>query len=157
MPHWTTFAEYFVYMTLNPNFTEPGAKMCSEFTTWAIIYSLHRQCSHVDILFIGCSKLVKMTFGACTEENVYSVHKNYGNSNPCVNFTTSVSIIHHFIDTVNRKYHFPSPYQISDTFVKYLGSYGHWHDWRLNSKKCTSSVWIEIDIFLCDMEFRLQI
>ena len=55
----------------------------------------------------------------------YSVHKKYGNSNLCVNLNTSVSIIHHCIDTVNWKYPIPSPNQLSDTFVKYFGSYGH--------------------------------
>ena len=65
----------------------------------------------------------------------YSVHKKYGNSNSCVNFNTNASIIHNFNNTANSKYPFLSPYQLSDTFVKYFGSYGHYHDRRLNSKK----------------------
>ena len=81
----------------------------------------------------------------------YRVHKKYGNSNSYVNFNTDISIIHHFINTANWKYHFPSPYQISDTFVENFGNYGPWHDRTLNSKKCTFSLWIEIDIFLCNI------
>ena len=86
----------------------------------------------------------------------YSVHKKYANSNSCVNFNTNIPIIHNFINTTNWKYPFPSPFQISDTFVKYIESCGHYHDRRLISKKYTFTLWIEIDIFLCDMEFRLH-
>ena len=57
--------------------------------------------------------------------NKYSVHKKYGNSNSYANINTNIFIIHNFINTANWKYPFPSPYQISDTFVKYFGSYGH--------------------------------
>ena len=53
--------------------------------------------------------------------SIYSVHKKYGNSNSCVHFNTNISIFNNVIDTANRKYPFPSPYQISDTFVRHLG------------------------------------
>ena len=77
------------------------------------------------VRFIAVSIMTSQVGSISTvSSTAYSVHKKYGNSNSYVNFNTNISIIHHFIYTANWKYHFPSPYQISDTFVEYFGNYG---------------------------------